>query len=114
MTLDEAIKHCEEVVDSHDSIKQIKAVTLEECRCADEHRQLAEWLKDYKRLKIKEEPRMVYFYGDGYADGSIVYDGAQCPACGMDIDESDMNWEGPYCYACGQALKWTVAEVDSR
>ncbi len=51
MTLDEAIKHCEEVADSHDSIKQIKAVTLEECRCADEHRQLAEWLKELKVYK---------------------------------------------------------------
>ena len=50
MTLDEAIKHAEEVADGHDRIKQIKAVTLEECRCAEEHRQLAEWLKDYQRL----------------------------------------------------------------
>ena len=46
MTLDEAIKHAEEVADSHDRIKQIKAVTLEECRRAREHRQLAEWLKE--------------------------------------------------------------------
>jgi hypothetical protein len=50
MTLDEAIKHAEEVADGHDRIKQIKAVTLEECKCAAEHRQLAEWLKDYERL----------------------------------------------------------------
>ena len=48
MTLEEAIKHAEEVADSHDGIKQIKAVTLEECRCAEEHRQLAEWLKELK------------------------------------------------------------------
>lgn len=53
MDLDEAIKHCEEVADSHDSIKQIKAVTLEECRCASEHHQLAEWLKELKSLKEK-------------------------------------------------------------
>ena len=55
MTLDEAIKHAEEVADGHDRIKQIKAVTLEECKCASEHRQLAEWLKDYKRL-LEQEP----------------------------------------------------------
>jgi len=48
MTLDEAIKHEEELADGHDRIKQIKAVTLEECRCAEEHRQLAEWLKELK------------------------------------------------------------------
>lgn len=54
MKLDEAIKHAEEVADDHDRIKQIKAVTLEECKCAEEHRQLAEWLKDYKRMKEQE------------------------------------------------------------
>jgi len=48
MTLDEAIKHEEEMADGHDRIKQIKAVTLEECKRAKEHRQLAEWLKELK------------------------------------------------------------------
>lgn len=44
MTLDEAIKHCEEVAD-YDCYgeKQLK--------CAEEHRQLAEWLKELKRLR---------------------------------------------------------------
>lgn len=75
MTLDEAIKHCEEVVDSHNRIKQIKAVTLEECRCADEHRQLAEWLKELKdyrktwdeiKKQIKEESNFAYADFDEY------------------------------------------------
>lgn len=41
MTLDEAIKHAEEV-----------AIDQDLCcsECAEEHRQLAEWLKDYKQL----------------------------------------------------------------
>ena len=51
MTLDEAIKHAEEVVDGHNRIKQIKAVTLEECKRAEEYRQLAEWLKELKQLR---------------------------------------------------------------
>lgn len=51
MTLEEAIKHAEEIADGHDRIKQIKAVTLEECKCASEHRQLAEWLKELKQLR---------------------------------------------------------------
>ena len=54
MTLDDAIKHAEEVADSHDRIKQIKAVTLEECKCAEEHRQLAEWLRELRQLKKQE------------------------------------------------------------
>lgn len=57
MTLDEAIQHCEEVATIKD--KQIAngdwekgSLTEHNCiECASEHRQLAEWLKDYKRLK---------------------------------------------------------------
>lgn len=69
MTLDEAIKHAEEVAEE----KQLKAHNLKQCKdygnpkstitsgvgecetCADEHRQLAEWLKDYKRL-LEQQP----------------------------------------------------------
>lgn len=43
MTLDEAIKHCEEVADS-------------KCdECGAEHRQLAEWLRELKQMKGEEE-----------------------------------------------------------
>jgi len=43
MTLEEAIKHAEEVANN-------------KCNeCGQEHRQLAEWLKDYKRL-LEQEP----------------------------------------------------------
>lgn len=56
MTLSEAIKHAEEVAEENEydasiwkKTKQTKEV--ERCeKCAEEHRQLAEWLKDYKRL----------------------------------------------------------------
>lgn len=44
MTLDEAIKHAEDVA---------KTNTCKEC--AEEHRQLAEWLKDYKRF-LEQQP----------------------------------------------------------
>ena len=67
MTLDEAIKHCEEVAEENDYsavlFRQKKEVSrfLEkaeaenaenECReCAAEHRQLAEWLKELKERR---------------------------------------------------------------
>ena len=65
MTLDEAIKHAEEVAETKE--KQIKredwekgSLTEESCiACAEEHRQLAEWLKDYKRL-LEQEPKTGY------------------------------------------------------
>lgn len=47
MTLDEAIKHCEEVADG--MTEQGKCT-----ECANEHKQLAEWLRDYKRLLERE------------------------------------------------------------
>lgn len=39
MTLDEAIQHCEEVANSECS------------ECANEHKQLAEWLKELKAFR---------------------------------------------------------------
>ena len=73
MTLEEAIKHCEEVAEdkfneAQESIMCNRFQYADDCRdCAEEHRQLAEWLKelkayrddsgdcDYKTLKIKLE-----------------------------------------------------------
>jgi hypothetical protein len=39
------------VAEGHEKIKRIKAVTLEECKCAEECRQLAEWLKELKMYR---------------------------------------------------------------
>lgn len=71
MTLDEAIKHCEEkscenrkLAKRYDDAsgysrsgnKDIRTNEAKKCeKCAEEHRQLAEWLKDYKRL-LEQEP----------------------------------------------------------
>lgn len=70
MTLDEAIKHAEEVAKEQDKLckqyyddairyykdhnENIVSANVKKCleclSCANEHRQLAEWLRDYKRL----------------------------------------------------------------
>lgn len=60
MTLDEAIEHCEEVAMDNINHANLLWNTKEKERCEDcakEHRQLAEWLKDYKRL-LEQEPFM--------------------------------------------------------
>lgn len=44
MTLDEAIKHAEEVAD-YDCYNE------KQFKCAEDHRQLAEWLKELKQLR---------------------------------------------------------------
>lgn len=43
MTIENAIRHCIEVAEG---------CTVREC--AEDHRQLADWLRDYKRLLAKE------------------------------------------------------------
>ena len=96
MTLDEAIKHEEELADGHDRIKQIKAVTLEECRRAEEHRQLAEWLKDYKRLKEQEPIDCANAEHD--ADGCLGYSTdrggySYCQTCLECPKASINNWD---------------------
>lgn len=58
MTLDEAIKHCEETAKEirWQAVKERMDIEgVAECEtCAEEHEQLAEWLTDYKRLLEKE------------------------------------------------------------
>lgn len=51
MTIDEAIKHCEEVAESCERGNPKKRG---KAKCAEEHRQLAEWLK---KLKAYEEAK---------------------------------------------------------
>ena len=58
MNLDDAIKHCEEVAEenygkatAYLSDTRVYEYEEQKClKCADEHMQLAEWLRDYKRL----------------------------------------------------------------
>ena len=57
MTIDEAIKHCEEVAELHGSrCEYYKEHDMNEYipapyKCAEEHRQLAEWLKELKMYR---------------------------------------------------------------
>ena len=60
MTLDEAICHAEDVAEENEKRAswfwgKEGNPNYENCiKCAEEHRQLAEWLRDYKRLKEQE------------------------------------------------------------
>ena len=68
MTLDEAIKHAEEVAEKKENLTKIyKALNedrlnedrlsfAEEEKCIEEHRQLAEWLKELKQLR-EQKPK---------------------------------------------------------
>lgn len=56
MTLEEAIRHCEEVAELNEHIAttfpEDGPADIEKCaECADEHRQLAEWLKELQEFR---------------------------------------------------------------
>ena len=55
---------------------------------------------------FKQEPKTVLYSGDGYADGYMVYDMAECPNCGYEYEEGDKDWGLPFCPNCGQSLNW--------
>ena len=86
MTLEEAIKHCEDVADT-------PCFTDEEARCYSEHRQLAEWLKELKQLR-EQKPKSEWEHDHeilkAYSDGaSAVLDNVRA-----EIEERKLNSGG--------------------
>ena len=87
MTLSEAIRHAEEIAASKEqdieALENIPGIyhdceAIRNCReCATEHRQLAEWLRDYKRLLAIES-------GKDIRCGNCKHDGkgdGRCEKC---------------------------------
>lgn len=63
MTLDEAIKHAEEVAEEANMQAEFEFSDTERNKCkkyAEEHGQLAEWLKHYKKFR---ECMSIYYNG---------------------------------------------------
>ena len=83
--LEEAIKHCKEIAE-------------DECGdCGFEHKQLADWLEDYKNTREKQVAKKVEKEvvdeqeKSGYAE--------TCPSCHKFVFDN-------YCANCGQKLDW--------
>lgn len=73
MTLEEAIKHAEEVAkkNEHDAEVRTRTESLgtEHClECAEEHRQLAEWLRELKELRQEHSCRDCRYSSYGFFD----------------------------------------------
>lgn len=134
MTLDEAIKHAEAVAEEKENfIKRTYETFAEdrllfaeeesECKeCADEHHQLAEWLKDYKRIKEREpllekiKEKYALMKADERKKGKwinkshtigcgIKFAASECTCCGkktfFDCDQLVYN----YCPNCGAKME---------
>lgn len=103
MTIDEVIKYAEKVAEEHTKYNIYGG--FESCdKCAEEHRQLAEWLKKLKSLKEKDESKEVRYEYEGYSYGKL--DMAFCPSCEHIIEADSENWECEFCPNCGQRLRW--------
>ena len=112
MKLDEAIKHAEEVAKHReDEIPFIEQGIkdgydfpddLENCiKCAEEHRQLAEWLKELKKLKQTNTAEWIM------TDKGIKVTRYKCSACGRTVCDDtgyDVVADYPYCH-CGCRMK---------
>lgn len=86
-----ADKEIEEVLkiakSEHEEIQQYRAIgTVDECRSAME----------------KQKPKIADIWGDGYADGNLVYDTYECPNCGATYELGCDEYK--YCPNCGQAI----------
>lgn len=54
----------------------------------------------------KQTPHGLYYEADGYADGELVYDMANCPECGHRFEYQINDWGSNYCPNCGLKLDW--------
>ena len=100
MTIDEAIKHCEEVANQNEFetriYDELNRASDEEyrnnhCQCAADHRQLADWLKELKeRRTVKRGHWIEIDYGMFY----------ECSECG-NVREFERN----FCSNCGADMR---------
>ena len=106
MTIDEAIKHCLEVVENNEQFASGKWIGSEgeanrqEClQCAADHRQLAEWLKE-----LKEAKRLLRIALDDFKE--ILPEATTCECCKWCSKETG---ECAYCHddvPCEQKCGW--------
>lgn len=75
-------------------------------KALDEYLYEGKTIREWIKIIVEQEPNTVLYSGDGYADGYMVYDMAECPNCGYKYEEGDKDWKEPFCPHCGQALKW--------
>ena len=55
----------------------------------------------------KQIPKELVADGDGYTDGSMVYDSFYCPSCDYHMEDYEVK---NFCPNCGQAIDWTEGE----
>lgn len=126
MTIDEAIIHCEEVAEENEKFCFKKGgkggyfnedTDWDEKKCAAEHRQLAEWLKDYKRLLEQEPCEDMWEVSDGYHTFNQLYHQRAVLFATIVNQNKDKAWksfkhfDGKYCFDSNG--EWFIVGVDT-
>lgn len=73
------------------------------------NRKTHKWLEFWKIIVEaleKQKPKKPQRWGDGYADGHLVYDMWECPGCAKDYELEYEEYD--HCPNCGQKLDWEV------
>ena len=118
MTLEEAIKHAEEVAEEnskrakHIRAKMASEVALSnatECEtCADDHRQLAEWLTELKSRRVEKEGEWENVTTCTTEEAGIdTLQQMRCSVCKRWHTEPYIYYVEPsnYCPNCGARMK---------
>ena len=103
MTIDEAIKHSEDVAERYERMEDSHDEKLkEEClQCAADHRQLAEWLRELKECRtVKRGEWCQPLMGQGKCD-------TYCERCHGKImrNSTGIFEETPFCPHCGADMR---------
>ena len=109
MTIDEAIKHSEEVAERYEKMEDSNDDKLkQEClQCAADHRQLAEWLEDLKEAKrlLQAAEKTIDDYCRGFCECCKNRD-FELARCGLVNGCRDKdNWEWILSYRVKELLK---------
>ena len=99
MTIDEAIKHAEEVAEWNGWFDKNCLESMQCREYVEEYRQLAGWLKELKAYKENEPKTGHWINGDPI-----------CPCCGEDkFKDLDADiwadWQPNYCPNCGANME---------
>ena len=107
MTIDETIRYCGEVAEEHerhlkvyenmDEDRPLFREEENECKkCANEHRQLAGWLRELKQLR--EQTKTGHWID--YSEEGFV----ECSECGASTNcDGNIN-ELHFCFSCGARM----------
>ena len=90
----------------------MKPQDIDRIECAIRHIQTAvdvdPWAREIAVDAMKKQiPKELIAEGDGYADGSMIYDSFYCPSCDYHMEDYEVK---NFCPNCGQAIYWTEDE----